>query len=793
MEEKENNHIKAVVIPTKVRYEKEGNDWKAYNCKVKTTEQMINLHPIYKSLTITGEMSKLEIGEEYEVEIEEDTASKYPASYKLKSLSFVFPTDTASQKKYIQATIGENKMNAIYDYYVSGENVIELILERKLDYTNIKGLGEATFEKLRDRVLASAPKKATEALLKPFGVTSNAINKIFSYYHNDDLLTVDSITNNPYELTNVANIGFKLADFIALKLNHSRTSPFRINSALAHVLETIWGDGDTWILKEDLVKQASALMGINRKYVENEILTENYKQMFIKEVDGRFTMLNAYNDERFISTALLTSDSNPVRYFTDEEIEDFLTRYQIENDITLEEKQLEFFYNWNNNTISFLVGGAGMGKTALMTILVRLLETKDITSQLMAPTGKSSKVLAEYVGREASTIHRALNLRKADDEESKSMTKEERKAHEILIAQLKKQWRKEKKEEANKSSEDAEHKFYQPLDTKSIIVDEVSMADVDLISTLLGRIDLSHTKILFVGDDYQLPSVGVGNFLYDCIHSDIAHVTRLHKVFRQDEGGILDIATKVRQGKPFLKAGMEGPRKLGSDCVIDLTNQSSVPYAVDYYYENLLSEGLSPEEIMVLSPAKAGKSGTIALNNRVQNVVDPDGTPEYKGLRVDYDKYNYTVFHVGDLVMNTVNGYDRPATVLDESGVPRNKIATIFNGDTGKVVRIVGNELYAQFDGITFKFSAGQVKSMLLHSYCITIHKSQGSASKAVILVLDKSATFQLNANLIYTGITRAKEKLIIIGQADTIINSGRKFINMKRKSFLGDMLAGKI
>lgn len=757
MNQSENNQIEATIIPKKMMFENAQDDFRIYSCTVKDSEVPIEAHPRWGNISVTGNMSKLIIGEEYKVSIEEAENSKFPFSYTLSGMTFEFPKDTASQRKYMEAIVHESKVNAIYDYYNKGEDVIKLIQDGSFNYEAIKGFGEKTYQKLKDDVDSRADSKALTSLLGQYGVSLKVINAVFRHFNRNDGLAVDKIRDNPYVLVDIYRIGFKKADFVALKMGCSRTGAERINNAFKHVLRDTTGEGDTWILEKDLITKASGLMAINKKYAEEEILTENYRTMGIENIDGKFALLSNYNNEKSISEAIINSNENYISYFTEDEITEFLKTHEEKSGMKLEEKQREFFYNWNKGSISFLVGGAGMGKTALMNILVQMLESKNIHTLLMAPTGKSSKVLAEYTDRDASTIHRALGLGRPVE-----------------------------------YMPDGEE-LIEKLEVEHIIIDEISMADVGLVSELFKRVDFSKTKILFVGDDYQLPSVGVGNFLYDCINSGVANVTRLRKVFRQDEGGILDIATKVREGKNFLVGANDGQNEFGKDCIVDLTNQASVPFAVDYYYEQFIEAGLLPEEIMVLSPTRIGKVGTVSLNNRIQEVIEPDRIASKNSLFVEYDENSNALFNEGDLIINTVNSYNRDKFEELLDSMTEVGEANLFNGDTGKIIRIDGNNVYAEFDDIIMKFSSLEMRNMMLHSYSITIHRSQGSASKAVILVLDKSATFQLNANLIYTGVTRARENLIIIGQSNAIVNGGRKFVNMKRKSFLGDMLTGKI
>lgn len=746
--------VNAVIIPRRLVFENAETDYRMYGCDLHQSDDEIETHPIYGTFTLKGSMMELSLGERYEVEIQNQSTPQYPASYFLKKMKYELPSDKDLQREFLLALLTENQVNNIYDFYSNDEDLLKMIQKDEFDYESIKGLGESSYKKIRERVLAQAVMSELIAFLAPYGVTINMTKKIFKFYNEDPKLAIKRISENPYELVKVRGIGFKRADSVGLNLGIEKTSPHRINSSFTSIIEDgAFKKGDTWIPEDELVKNASALLGINKSHIKKQIEEKTYGEYGIFEIDHKFTMRYAYDDEASIAWKIENSITAPIRYFTDEEITEFLDNYEKETGFILEEMQRQFFFNWNNSTISFLIGSAGMGKSALMDILVKLLETKHLSRALMTPTGKSSKVLTEYVGEKASTIHRAIGLQDSTQ---------------------------------NKPSKD--------IRESQVIVDEVSMADSRLIKLMLQAIDIRETKILFVGDDYQLPSVGVGNFLYDCINSGKVTVTKLQKVFRQDEGGILDVATKVRQGKSFIGYDDTGRNVLGRDCVVDVVNQASMQDATVFYYDSLLDKGYTPDDIMILSTKKMGSIGTFDMNKLLQEIANPYSQSKNQIEVKNVDGQEFTL-REGDLIMNIVNTYDKK--VFNGRFEPEmtpsfeNVKGDLFNGDTGKILKIDEKKkvVYAEFDGIIFELTVNEMRRNILHSYCITIHKSQGSASKVVIALIDKSSTFQLNANLIYTGITRAKNYLLILGQTEAMINGGKKFLNMKRRSFLGEML----
>jgi exodeoxyribonuclease V alpha subunit len=285
--------------------------------------------------------------------------------------------------------------------------------------------------------------------------------------------------------------------------------------------------------------------------------------------------------------------------------------------------------------------------------------------------------------------------------------------------------------------------------------------------------------LIFIGDDFQLPSVEVGNFLHDSINSGVFKITKLTKVFRQKDGGILDTATKIRLGEQYVDSNFDGVQEFGKDMTLHCCDPAHTADGAIYYYKKALKNGYSPEDIVVLSPTKKGPKGTRYLNGKIQEIVNPKVSGKNE-LAHGMD----TVFREGDMVLNTQNNYEA-LNIFDEQ-------VTIVNGEHGVIKKIDLEKKQAIID---YGDEAGEVITpfssldAVIHSYAMTIHKVQGSGFKIVILLIDHSHQFQLNANLIYTGKTRAKEHLYVIGQANIINRSAKKNVSMERNSFLKEFL----
>ena|GEM_PF-2024100 len=729
--------IKLRVKPTKRVFFNDETFFSIYGVEVHPDylESGVKLNK-YGNISIKGVMPNLNLYEEYTVVVKEDSSSNYKGSYIVDSIQKDKPETVNDQKKFLSTILTQNQIENIYTVYKEDQDVINLIESGEFDYTKVKGLGEKSFQKLQKKVMDNIDMSEVLAFCNKYGIKYNMIAKLIKEYKNPSIV-IDKINSNPYVLTEVKGVGFKKADEIAKAVGYDMKSDHRIDSCLRYIISEENANGHSWIGRKQLLNRAIELLNIDKKDIENR-LDGNAKG--VKNVDGeRFTRDVVFEAENYIAQRMIQFKTTSKQLFSREELDSFLDEYCQDNDVELEENQRQFFYDWNENNILFLVGGGGMGKSWLQRILLELIDKKSLTTALLAPTGKASKVMTGYTGRQASTIHRKTGVFGEDEN------------------------------------------AINPITEDIIIVDESSMCDVFILSKLFKSIQNENARILFVGDDFQLPSVGVGNFLYDCINSLSIKISKLKKVFRQADGGILDISTKVRNGEIFLNEEAEGRIQFGRDCVFWLSDQKYVRDGVIKNYKNVLKR-FSHDEVVILTPTNKGKLGTMELNKEIQKIVNPPSDNK-KEKRVG-NKDNQVTFRVGDSVMNTVNTY---RVETSDGG-----LADVFNGDTGIIVDINEEEkvFIIDFDGIKVKFKFGVILTNIVHSWVTTIHKSQGSQYKVVIVIIDKSSKYQLNANLIYTGFSRAKEFMLVLGQSEAINHGIRKFANMERRSFLQECLS---
>lgn len=309
-----------------------------------------------------------------------------------------------------------------------------------------------------------------------------------------------------------------------------------------------------------------------------------------------------------------------------------------------------------------------------------------------------------------------------------------------------------------------------------VIVDEFSMVDIFLFRKLLEAIDFEKTKLLLIGDDAQIPSVGAGNVLYDLLKCEDIPTITLDKVFRYGKGGLSTVATDTRTGTEYLNKTKTGMQVFGEDqsyIFMPILQDKLVGYTVKLY-QTLLSKGYSVDDIAVLSCYNVGDYGTVALNKKIQNAVNSN--PKAKITFGD------TEFRLNDIVMNYANDYK--AIIYNEEYIDDKNTTFIANGESGRVVKILKDAMVVDYDGTLIYIPKSSMKNIRL-AYAISTHKSQGGQFKVVVLITPKAHTFMLNSNLLYVGESRAKEKCYHLGEIRTVNNALKKKENFDRKTML--------
>lgn len=696
--------------------------------------------PFYGSSFVTKVKGNFEkkfhAGEEYSMYCVLEDHPRYGKQYKVQIVQAKFDT-VASAKAFLMEFCEPSIVNQLIEHY--GAGVIEKILNKEVDTNYIKGMGSHRFNLLYEKVKENEYMKDIIIELGEFGITPLQMKKAVALFGAN---AVQRIKENPYELCKISGIGFLKADEIAQGMGFDMKSPFRVKECIKYVLMQNSKDGHSWMERDEVIQGVQDNTRLSRADVEKHAF-DIEGVVELHDGDGgneRFALEKAFKAEKFIAETLLKmrDSSTELDYDADAFIEEQMKKYNI----TLTDEQKQIFYNLKKNRVNFLVGYAGCGKSFLQKMILNLMDKMKKHVLLLAPTGKAAKVMEGYTGRDASTIHRAVGYIEGFDEVKD------------IIADF-------------------------------IILDEASMADIYILRMLFKALKNPNVRILIVGDDFQIPSVGVGNFLHDCIESNAFLVTKLTKVFRQEDGGILDIATKTRLKQKFISTNFLGKAEFGSDTVIWCVPQEKMVNGYTYCYKQALEAGYKVDDIIILSPRKAGELGTEAVNKTIQSIVNP---PADNKREVNFHN---VIFREGDRVINIKNNYKALIHYKLLKGADEEECTTVvYNGDTGVIVEINDIEKYILIDyGFDIIRTYYIQLETILHSYCLTIHKSQGSGFSAVIVLADKAHKWQLNANLLYTAWTRAKKFLRGLCQADVINSAMRKNVNLTRNTFLCEFL----
>jgi ATP-dependent exoDNAse (exonuclease V), alpha subunit - helicase superfamily I member len=742
--------IEVTLIPWIKRYPKHNNssDYYIYVCKTEDDRIEKNMVGGQKAVTIKGNMPELEIGMPYKALLKfADKHETFGVSYWVESIFQDIPTDAKNQKAFLSALLTERQVEEIYKIYSEEDDIVQLIIDGKFDYEKVHGIGPVYYERIRQKLIENMEYRELISLLGGSGIR---FDKVVSEFGSAKF-AVFQIRENPYNLMKVSGIGFIKADAVAQRMGIEKTNPFRIDAGIKHVITEEHNDGHTYVYSDELIKRCTQILKIDSELIQNRLSDT----LDIIIIENRVALQHTYQCELTIANKIheLLKNSEELKF----DPEDFIKRMEDKYQIKLTDQQKSFFNNIKKHAVNLLVGYAGTGKSQMMSLLKDLLDEMNKThvwfntSVYLTPTGKSAKVLTKYLkDRTAYTIHKHIGY---------GLPKE----------------------------------LYDEVEVTQdfIIVDETSMVDIFILSSLLQKIKNKKARILFVGDAFQLPSVSAGNCLHDMIESGVIPTTKLDIVFRQSEGGILDIATRVRKGEKFIENDFEGKQLFGNNLLIHSVDQKHMVDGYKYYYNQLLKK-YRPEDIMVLSPRKKFDLGTVAINKTIQEIVNP----AIEGITKEIGFGENNFLRTGDYVINT-----------------RNVDLNLVNGDTGIVIDFIYTsdknsdnksslEKYndkEEKSGILIDFGFEQRlisfedKHQLLHAWCLTIHKSQGSSAKSVLIVLDKSHKFQVTANLLYTALTRAEENAILLCQADVINYAMRNVENLMRNTFLCEMLKGKI
>ncbi|MCT4566287.1 MAG: ATP-dependent RecD-like DNA helicase [Maledivibacter sp.] len=668
----------------------------------------------------------------------------YGEQLQVVSSKQIAPSSIEGITKYLSSGllkgIGPKMAERIVEKF--GKDSLDIIQYNPDRLTEVSGIGPKKAKDIAEAYEEQREIKEVMIFLSQFGVSTAYAVKIFRKYGDK---TVEYLSENPYRLADdIVGIGFKMADTIAKKMGIDPKSPYRIMCGIKYSLTQYNLEGHTYAIKEELIQRTSKMLGVDSSMVEDGIinLTINgdLHQEKINDNTAVFPMSFFYAETGVCKNLIGLSGTsfNDSNLDIKEEIE------KIENDeeICLAEKQKKAIEEAFRNGVTVITGGPGTGKTTIVNSIIKLFEGQSLKIGLAAPTGRAAKRLTETTGREAKTIHRLLEYSFSDDGSGMAFMK---------------------------NGED-------PLSFDVIIIDEVSMVDILLMYHLLKSI-MPGTRLILVGDVDQLPSVGPGNVLHDIIGSGLVKVVRLTEIFRQARESMIVVnAHRINQGlKPQVNI------KDKDFFFLPKRNQDDILHTIKELCIRRLPKfnNYDPsKDIQVLTPMKNSKVGTINMNKELQSILNPEA--KEKKEKTIGDK----VFRVGDKIMQIKNNYN--IKWKSENGLRKGE--GVFNGDIGYITAIdeEAKLLSACFDDekyVDYDFSGLDEIEL---AYSITIHKSQGSEFPVVVMPLCWGPPMLLNKNLLYTGVTRAKELVVLVGMEKYLYMMIRNERNSNRNSGLG-------
>lgn len=651
--------------------------------------------------------------------------SQFGKQFKVEECEEILPTSKDGIEKYLSSGIiqGIGPVTAKKIVNKFGEDTLNILDNNIERLKEIEGIGKKKLETIIESYREQRELKNITIFLQTHGLSVNQCLKIYKKY---GASSVDTVKNNPYILCDeISGIGFKTSDKIARSLGIEIDSPFRIQSGIRYVINEFCANGHTFMPKDELIKEASNVLTVSGDIIEENIknaaLDRKIKLEKVNDKEGVFTIPNYYCELGITNRILTLAISNFQDISVD--VDHLILQFEKKNNITFAESQKDAIISAFQNGIEIITGGPGTGKTTIIKCIIEIFETCGLKVLLGAPTGRAAKRMSESTGKEATTIHRMLDMGVFEKEESVFVTNAE------------------------------EHS----LEADVVIIDEASMIDITLMNALLKSIKVG-TRLIIVGDVDQLPSVGAGNVLNDFIESGFTKVVRLKEIFRQGKESMIVVnAHKINKGE------MPKLNEKGTDfffirndiqegilnTIIDLINTRLPKFNSNW--DKLKS-------IQVLVPMKKGLLGVTNLNERIQNVLNPKAP--YKKEK----EFRSMVFREGDKVMQIKNNYSLKWTRI--AGKGEHEGLGVFNGDMGFIesIDLEGKKLSIIFDDERRVIYDFMYLDELDLAYAITIHKSQGSEFPVVIIPAYMGAPLLMNRNLLYTGITRAKEMVVVVG-----------------------------
>ena len=686
-------------------------------------------------LTVVGELPRVVVGEHLEATGTWRDDPEHGRQLHAQTMKTTPPTSAEGIRRFLSSRlikgIGPSLARKIVDVF--GDRTLQIIDESPTFLKEIKGIGASRIQQIRESWKQQKTVRDIMVFLHSYGLGTGQATRIYKTYGDK---AIEKVTENPYRLaSDVWGIGFQIADQLAQNMGIDRNSPLRARAALKYTLEELTRKGHCAFPQDGVLAQTVNLTGISADIVTDAVAHliergELKREERDAEEGGPWLYLRHLHEAETEAARGLLRLCEVEHPLPKVELDKALDWVEKKMGLTLAPTQREAIRQATTSKVLVITGGPGVGKTTIVRGILEIFRAKKLKCTLCAPTGRAAKRLTETTGQEAFTIHRLLEYQAGKGKGKPQPNRDER----------------------------------NPLKLDLLIVDEMSMVDMPLMYYLVRALP-SNACVVLVGDIDQLPSVGPGQVLRDIIQSEVIPVVRLTEIFRQAEQSlIVQAAYHVLQGQMPATATQEKP---GDFYTIDVEPPAAIIERMVMMVCDRIPKrfGLdSFRDIQVLTPMNRGDLGTKALNQHLQSVLNPliDDGPEV-------EKGGWK-FRIGDKVLQTINNYDKE----------------VFNGDIGRVKAIdMGEEnLNVDFDGRSISYEFEELDELSL-AYALTIHKSQGSEYPAVVLAMHTQHFIMLQRNLLYTGITRGKKLVVLIGPERAVSLAVRRQDTSKRYTAL--------
>ncbi len=703
------------------------------------------------TVTVVGNLLEVSPGESLRLHGQWASHARYGRQFQVERYATVLPATATGIEKYLGSGLikGIGPVTARRIVRRFKMDTLRVIEEDPQRLREVLGVGKQRVARITSAWEEQKAIKEVMLFLQSHNVSTSHAVRIYKTYGD---ASIDVVRNDPYRLArDIYGIGFLTADKIARELGLAHDSPQRVQAGITYTLSQMAGDGHVYAPQGELVHESRRILevppelvaeGIEGLASEQQVLVESmtyeaaddHPPATLLQEEKAVYLPPFYYGEIGVANRLktiLNVEKSRLAFYQKADLERVFEYLADEGGLSLNQGQQLAVQKALTNKATVLTGGPGTGKTTAVRTVIRLLEAKGLSYALAAPTGRAAKRLAEATGRAAKTIHRLLEFKPR------------------------------KGLQFQRSEEN-------PIEADMVIVDEASMLDLLLTNNLLKAIH-SESHLLLVGDVDQLPSVGAGNVLKDIIESGVAAVVQLEEIFRQTEGSlIIENAHRINRGEMpqfpkeatdfFLFPAEDAER--AADLVVDLV-QNRIPRRF----------GMNPmEDVQVLSPMHRGAAGVGELNRRLQAALNPPAAGKAEHRRASQ------VFRAGDRVMQIRNNYDKE----------------VYNGDMGRIISLdpVNQALAVRVDEQEVAYEFSELDE-LVHAYAVSVHKSQGSEYRAVVVPVLTQHYVMLQRNLLYTAVTRAKELVVLVGSRRATGIAVRNNQIMERHTALDARLRG--